>query len=248
MIKHILVLILFSGLEATSTNSYEDLIAHSLIARGDKPALHLGCGENHLKGHVNIDFPRENRPLHTGFAADYYCDLTQLCFPENSISKIENHHVFEHFPRPVSMALLCAWHVWLKPRGTLIIETPDFDQGIWRYLNSNSFEEQQIIIRHLFGSHEKNWAVHWDAWSKNKFIRILTSLGFEIQSVRSFSWQSTDNIEIIASKKEEYGPAELREIAKDLLKLSKVNNSSSENKMWENWCEDYDQALKLMIQ
>jgi predicted SAM-dependent methyltransferase len=231
-----------------ATNNYEDLIAQGVIAKEDKPALHLGCGEQHINGYVNIDFPRENRPLHTGSAADYYYDITKLSFPKNSISKIENHHVFEHFPRPVSMALLCAWHTWLLPKGKLIIETPDFDQGIRRYLNSNSFAERQIIIRHLFGSHEENWAVHWDGWYKDKFVQILTSLGFEIQSTRCFSWLSLDNIEIIASKEKEYNIVELREKAKELLKLSKVDNFTSEDKMWEKWCNDFDAALELMTQ
>lgn len=236
--------ILMSATIAAET-SYDDLVNLKLIASGEKPALHLGCGDVHLNGYINIDFPKENRPLHTGFAADYYADVTRLRFPRNSVSKIENHHMFEHFPRPVSLALLCAWQIWLQDQGELVIETPDFDQGIQRYLTSRSFEEKQIIIRHLYGSHEEQWAVHWDGWYGEKFMRILTALGFEIVSMRQFSWFCIDNVEVIAKKTRKYSVAELRAIAQTLLKLSMVN--ASEASMWQKWCADFNQALDLMI-
>ncbi len=228
-------------------DTYEDLVQRGLIARGDKPSLHLGCGENHIAGYVNIDFPLKDRPLHTGAAADIYHDITTLSFPNSSIQKIENHHVFEHFSRSVSLALLCAWQFWLCPGGTVTIETPDFDQGIQRYLKTKAFQEKQVIIRHLFGSHEESWAVHWDGWYKEKFIHVLTSLGFEILSVRCFSWGLLDNVIVTAAKTREMSPDQLRMKARELLKASMVDNSISEHQMWKKWCNDFDGALDKML-
>lgn len=232
---------------AFAMSTYDNLVELRLIAPGDKPSLHLGCGENHISGYINIDFPLSNRPLHTALSADYYHDISKLRFPNNSVSHIENHHVFEHFSRPTSLALLCAWFDWLSVGGTLKIETPDFDAGILRYSKSQSFQEKQIVIRHLFGSHEENWAVHWDGWYREKFIHILKSIGFNIKSVQPFSWQSLDNIEVIAIKEKEIHINELREKAMELLKLSMVDNSDSEIKMWEKWCHDFNEAFTLML-
>lgn len=246
MIKNLFICVFCLG-SVWGSDSYEDLVQRGLISRGDKPSLHLGCGENHINGDINIDFPLENRPLHTGTAVDYHHDITTLCFPDHSVDKIENHHVFEHFSRPMALALLCAWHTWLCQGGILIIETPDFDGGIRRYLNTSSFEEKQIIIRQLFGSHEESWAVHWDGWYKEKLIHILTTLGFRIESVRCYSWRSLDNIEVIAIREQEISPDNLKKRAMELLRMSMVDDSISENKMWEKWCIDFNKALDCML-
>lgn len=238
------ILLLFVSAEAS--NSYTDLVEDGLISLDVKAALHLGCGEVHLPGYINIDFPKKERSLHSGSAADYYCNITQLYFPKGSINKIENHHVFEHFSRPVSLALLCAWSVWLCEEGTLVIETPDFEFAINRYQESNSFEERQVIIRHLFGSHEAAWAVHWDAWNKDKFSRILIALGFEIQNIQHSSWRSTDNIQVIAKKIKTYSISELKLIINNILKYSMVD--ASEALMLEIWQQDFEKALYPMIE
>ena len=232
-------------LHATVT-TYDDLIEKNLIHQGETPALHLGCGETHINGYINIDFPMENRPLHKKETADYYSDITKLTFPPGAIKAIENHHIFEHFSRPISIALLCAWHYWLTDGGELVIETPDFAHGIQRYLKTKSFEEKQIIIRHLFGSQEAPWALHWDGWSEDKFRHFLTELGFDIISINCSSWNCIDNILVISKKQSSKTIAELQIIGKKLLKLSMVNASESEVLMWEGWCKDFEEALFQM--
>jgi predicted SAM-dependent methyltransferase len=233
------------SIKLMASNTYEELTNLKLIANGDAPSLHLGCGDVHLNGYVNIDFPKENRGLQKGGAADYYGDLRLLRFPTKSVGKIENHHVFEHFSRPQSLALLCAWHTWLVDGGALVIETPDFDSAIERYLNTKSFKDKQVIIRHLFGSHEADWAVHWDGWGLEKFRHILTALGFSFESARCFAWQATDNIEVSVKKIKHYTLPELRSIAKELFELSKVDKT--EVGMGLKWLSDFNQALDLMV-
>jgi FkbM family methyltransferase len=240
------LLFAFSSLCAYSTN-YDDLVSKNLIQEGDKPSLHLGCGEHHIDGYINIDFPIENRTLHKNQAADYFFDISKLSFPQNSIHAIENHHVFEHFSRATSLALLCAWHYFLEESGALVIETPDFARGIKRYSKTHSFKTKQAIIRHLFGSQEAPWALHWDGWSEDKFRHILSKLGFSIISVNCFSWECLDNILVTAKKGANKNIIELKEIGKELLKLSMVNTTDSEIEMWKGWCTDFEQALDQMI-
>ena len=232
---------------ADSENSYQALVNKNLIQIGDKPSLHLGSGESYLPGYINIDLPFTDRPLHTKNGPDYFCNILDLRFPFNSIEKIENHHMFEHFSRPVSLALLCAWGLWLDSDGELLIETPDFENAIKRYLSTPSFQSQQIIIRHLFGSHEADWAYHYDGWYYEKFKHTLSAFGFVIEDVKYNFWQNTDNIIIKAKKIHTYSPSQIKQIAYDLLQLSCVDQSLSEYKMWKGWCNDFDNAFSKMI-
>jgi len=236
----------FSSLFAFSS-TYDKLIEKNLISPGEKPRLHLGCGESHINGYINIDFPMDCRPLHLKETADYFYDISRLTFPSKSVEAIENHHVFEHFSRASSIALLCAWHYWLVEGGELVIETPDFENGITRYLNEPSFKVKQSITRHLFGSQEASWALHWDGWSKDKFQFFLSQLGFHVFYINNFSWECLDNILVRAKKEQHKTIDQLKKIGKELLKLSLINTTESEIDMWEGWCEDFEKALDQMI-
>jgi predicted SAM-dependent methyltransferase len=64
--------------------------------------LHLGCGQRHLEGYINIDFPASEHSVQDKSVADIQADITQLSYPASSIDEVRLHHVFEHFPRPVA--------------------------------------------------------------------------------------------------------------------------------------------------
>ncbi len=127
--------------------------------------LHLGCGRNYLEGYVNIDLPSEDQELMKA-KADVYKDIRDLEYPDNSIDKIRNHHLLEHFTRQEALKLLLQWRKWLKPNGFLVIETPDFEKCIELFLKSD-VNTKFKIARHIFGSHESDWAVHKNYWDKN---------------------------------------------------------------------------------
>jgi len=228
-------------------NTYTDLVSKQIIKNGDKPFLHLGCGQNYLQGYVNIDLPWEQRSLHSLNIPDYFSNVLDLRFPNRSVMKIESHHMFEHFSRPKALALLCAWAWWLDIGGILLIETPDFEAAIHRYLGTNSFLEKQVILRHLFGSHEANWAYHYDGWCKEKFSRIFSALGLLLDEVSYSSWKSTDNIIVKAIKTDGFSIERLRNSAFMLLKESSVDESLSEKVLWEVWCNEFDESLNKMI-
>ena len=163
--------------------------------------LHLGCGNRYMEGYINIDFPPEDHTIQTDLVADKYEDITRLDYPENSITEIRLHHVFEHFTRADALALLCRWRDWLKPGGLLRIETPDV-MACCKLIVSpfTSYSIKQQVMRHLFGSHEAGWAVHCDGWYKQKFITTLNMLGFVNLEFSHNKWGALRNIDVRAIK------------------------------------------------
>jgi len=147
--------------------------------------LHLGCGRNYLKGYVNIDLPSEKQELMKA-KVDIYKDIRDLDYSENSVEEIRNHHLLEHFTRQEALKLLLKWRHWLKPGGFLVVETPDFEQCIKLFLKSD-MKTRFKVGRHIFGSHESDWAIHRDFWTKDKFEFILTKLGFKIVDIQQFN-------------------------------------------------------------
>lgn len=207
--------------------------------------LHLGCGESHLNGYVNLDFPSSEHTVQTRQGADAFADITKIAFPSESVDEVRSHHTFEHFDRQAALALLCKWHDWLKVGGTLVIETPDFEGSMQLLMNSRySYTQKQSIMRHVFGSHEAHWAMHYDGWYKDKFEHVLSALGFTNIYCEFTQWQLTKNI-IVRAQKTAAAPAEIvQHRAKQILRDSMVDNSSSEEKMWQTWCSLFDTLLE----
>lgn len=223
-----------------------ELESHQLITQNEPIRLHLGCGENHFPGYVNIDFPASEHTVQQIQGADAFADITRMRAKPLSLDEVRNHHVFEHFSRPVALALLCAWHDWLKVGGKLHIETPDFDASLRLLTNpKTTYADKQIIIRHLFGSHEASWAVHCDGWYKEKFQHMLQELGFGKFHFKKLGSKPIKNIAVLAEKEIELSREELRKKAKLLLKENLVNES--ENALWAVWCDLFDQAFDHLI-
>jgi len=144
----------------------------------DEPIkLHLGCGMNYLEGYVNVDLPPDGQTvMHS--RADVYKDIRELEYADSSVDEIRTHHLLEHFSRPEALKLLLQWRKWLKPRGLLFVETPDFESAIKAFVRG-SLREKFQIARHLFGSQESGWALHKDFYGEEKFRFILGKFGFE---------------------------------------------------------------------
>lgn len=203
--------------------------------------LHLGCGESHLNGYINIDFPPSEHTVQTRQGADAFADITKIAFPPQTVDEIRSHHTFEHFDRQAALTLLCKWHDWLKVGGTLVIETPDFEGSIKLLMDRKySYAQKQSIMRHIFGSHEAYWAMHYDGWYKDKFEHVLSTLGFTEVHCEFTQWQLTKNIIVRAKKTKDLSTQTVRSYAKEILRDSMVDNSVSEEKMWQTWCTVFD--------
>ena len=163
--------------------------------------LHLGCGQRYLDGYLNIDFPPDQHTVQINSVADQHHNLLELRYPAGSIKEIRSHHVFEHFSRPVALALLATWNAWLEVEGILRIEVPDFTRTALSILNPLSSAEVRCVgLRHLFGSNEAPWAVHYDGWTKANFILAGEATGFRVDSIKRNHHKHTYNIEFFASK------------------------------------------------
>ncbi len=200
--------------------------------------LHLGCGEVYLPGYINVDFPPSRHSVQQHSKADIFFDITQLHYPSGTIDEIRLHHVFEHFERPVALRLLIDWYDWLKEGGRLIIETPDFRRCVQAYLNNTNLNDQLKIVRHLFGSHETSWAVHYDGWYRERFTHVLTTLGYRNLEFTTGEWQGIYNMTVTSTKKSPVvSKAEQIDHARTILRLSLVDESPTEMRMLETWME-----------
>ncbi len=217
--------------QALNTASYPD----------KRLKLHLGCGETYFPGYINVDFPPSRHSVQQHSKADIFADLSQLHYPSGTVDEIRLHHVFEHFERPVALRLLIDWYGWLKEGGQLIIETPDFHRCVREYLRSQALGDQLRILRHLFGSHEATWAVHYDGWYRERFTKVLTALGYQDLEFTTGEWQGTYNITVIGTKRSPVvSKANQIDRVRDILRLSLVDDSPTETRMLQTWMEQFE--------
>ncbi len=226
----------------------KDLCAQLKVAglwQEDQPLrLHLGCGENHFAGYINIDYPPANHTVQATAGADIYANIRELKLPQNSIDEIRSHHFFEHFDRQMALALLCSWHHALKVGGVLTIETPDFKRSMQLMQSPEySYEQKQYVLRHIFGSHEAFWAYHYDGWYQEKFVHILKKLLFNEIAINTTQYLLLANIIVSAKKESIQDYSFLAAQAKNILRDSMVNTTTSEEKLWNVWCSAFDEAL-----
>lgn len=216
--------------------------------------LHLGCGRYYLDGYVNIDYPPAEHTVQRDIRADVYRDIVSLDYAAGSVEEIRLHHVFEHFPRPTALALICRWRDWLEVGGTLRIETPDLRTSLSSLVSPFvSYSRKQQVIRHLFGSHESKWAVHWDGWYEARFRHTLTALGFSSLSFKHTKWGALRNVEVIAAK--DHGAfsfetylASVEQLFKESLILDPAEPDQvpdSELQLLNVWIEHWKQTYQL---
>jgi FkbM family methyltransferase len=203
--------------------------------RGEPLRLHLGCGEQHLAGYINIDYPPEQHNV-MDVQADAWADVTRLGFPESSVDEVRLHHVFEHLNRVTALAMLIKWHRWLKPGGMLRIETPDLLGSARTIAGEASFREKMAAVRHLAGDQAAAWAYHLDHWFPERYQRTLGALGFKIVTIKTTSWPHEphlSNVEVIATKQRQTPLDEQLLQADQLLEESTV--SPGERPTWDVW-------------
>ena len=207
--------------------------------------LHLGCGEIHLEGYLNIDFPPSSHPVQTLSGADYFQDITTLTFPKESIQEIRLHHVFEHFSRPVAAALISSWWSWLVVDGILHIEVPDFYKCALIIVNPFSAERAKMkALRHIFGSHEAPWAHHLEGWTKQIITRLLSLFGYTVLDVRRNSYKGIPNIDVFAKKRDLcLSKSDFLSLGLRFLRQYTVDDTPTEKKILRTWMKKYSETL-----
>jgi len=206
--------------------------------------LHLGCGQKYMDGYINIDYPLNEHSVQTKSVADKLADLTELRYSDKGVEEIRLHHVFEHFLRQDALALLACWNSWLVDGGTLHIEVPDFNRTALVALSPRSNERARgVALRHIFGSNEAQWAVHYEGWSEKLLKDALSALGFSVSKVRKNSWKKTHNIEVIAVKQKSVSRTSARKAVKSYLYNFTLDDSKGEQDLLNTWMKDFDNQL-----
>ncbi len=207
--------------------------------------LHLGCGETYLPGYINIDFPSERHTVQRTSRADIHADIRELRYPSGAVEEVRLHHVFEHFDRGTAVRLLIEWYDWLEVGGMVVIETPDFEKCAQAFISRRREEDRLKALRHIFGSHEAPWAVHFDGWYQAKFDLFLKSLGYCDLAFSASEWRGTYNITVTARKLQPLTTRDAQvEAGEKLLRLSLVDDSHSEERMIGVWMERIRQSGK----
>jgi hypothetical protein len=198
--------------------------------------LHLGCGERYLDGYVNIDFPPSEHSVQQSSPADVFADITALSYEPGSVAEVRLHHVFEHFDRPTALRLLIDWRLWLGDDGLLVIETPDVERCMRDFVLRPG--RRGVALRHVFGSHEAGWAVHWDGWYEARYRETLAALGYDRLRFERARWHGTHNITVHARPRlPRPERSALLEQAQRLLRDSLVDDSDTEQRLLEHWMQ-----------
>jgi predicted SAM-dependent methyltransferase len=193
--------------------------------------VNLGSGCMSKLGYLNVDLPEtiyENRTK-----PDIEIDFTSIYFDNGSLETILFSHTLEHFQRHEAIILLIKFNHWLKLNGELYIYVPDINACIQEFISCN-YERKKEIIRHAFGSHEGQWAIHCEGYFNDMLKEILTSCGFSQIEFKNISGQwpyieciskkiNKPNIDLIKNYLKDFSPNDeillnywLKEIQKEL--------------------------------
>jgi len=206
--------------------------------------LHLGCGQRHFEGYKNIDYPLSEHSVQKTSVADEHANLLELKYPSESIEEVRLHHVFEHFTRAQACALLSGWNSWLQPLGKLHIEVPDFERtarAVLRMFSNN--KAQSVGLRHIFGSQEAHWAVHYEGYTKKRLKDFLEMYGFKTIEIKQEQYLDTYNIQIIGQKIKKLTRKECKAITEKYLSGFKVADVEGEQVLLDYWMNDFEVQL-----
>lgn len=147
--------------------------------------LHLGCGEKHIDGYINIDI----RPMNSVDKVDNIKYLRS--FKKNSVDVIYSASVLEHFIRWEYKNALKRWYDILKPEGILRLGVPDFEAIVNYYI-----EEKKIdpIMGLLYGGQDYDQNFHYVCWDFKKIKKDLEEIGFK--NIHRYDWRDTEHSNI----------------------------------------------------
>jgi len=132
--------------------------------------LHLGCGYVYKPGYINID-------KFDSSVADKIVDIANLPFKSNSIDLIEASQLIEHFDYVHCKYILSEWFRVLKPKGTLILETPDLEKSFKKFISSN-LETQKTTLQWIYGI-DSSGMQHKTGFTFNLLKDLLGEIGFD---------------------------------------------------------------------
>jgi len=138
--------------------------------------LNLFCGNESLKGYINIDI----KP-----PADMVCDCTKLDkIKDESVDEILCYHGIEHLPLAKVDEAIKEWKRKLKKGGKLVLEVPDLEEICKIFINAKpserweSYNNGPALINHIYGSQANEYEFHKSGYTKESLITLLNKHGF----------------------------------------------------------------------
>jgi SAM-dependent methyltransferase len=155
--------------------------------------INYGCGQRVLPGYYNVDavlHPDAKEKPQLIYAAEFDKEgnlIHKLPLDDGCASELMAIHVFEHFYRYNSEAILKEWHRLLKTDGLLILELPDLIkccQNILMGLDGETKKGKhpdQLGRWGLYGDPrlKDHFMTHPWGWAPRELMRILKHNGFK---------------------------------------------------------------------
>ena len=147
--------------------------------------LHLGCGNKHINGFINID--ARDLP-----SVDLVEDVKTLkSFDNNSIDLIYASHILEHITRVEYTDVLTKWYNLLKSGGILRIAVPDIEKVFQHYQNNGDLRQLRGF---LWGGQSHGFNYHYCGWDFKTLEEDLLKIGFS--EIKRYEWRETEHCEI----------------------------------------------------
>ena len=138
--------------------------------------LHLGCGNDYLKGYVNCDISREVN-------ADKIIDLEKkLPFSNNSVSEVIANHVFEHVHNFIP--LMHELHRICKKNAVINVKTPFY--AAWGQFNDPT--HVRFFTPFTFNYFKKGNYSHEVSASKDMIEVESVKINFGIGTSSKLNW------------------------------------------------------------
>jgi hypothetical protein len=139
--------------------------------------INVGCGYDKKPGYLNIDVDPACAP--------------DLLIRNNDHSAIPHRHfeevyakdVLEHVPRPAVLGALLDWASWLKPGGTLFVQTSSILDTADRLREAKTFADQNAWTICLFGNQAHPGDFHHVGFTALTLKVHLLAAGFEIDEI-----------------------------------------------------------------
>ncbi|MCA9335376.1 hypothetical protein KC967_00545 [Candidatus Saccharibacteria bacterium] len=125
--------------------------------------VNLGSGSFIIPEYINVD----HREID---GVDVIADIGQLPYEPISLTEIYSSHVVEHFTERKLRELLKYWYGLLKPKGTIVMITPDIESMVFDYADKRITWDnlRQVVM----GGQDYNSDYHFNMFSKGYMKKL----------------------------------------------------------------------------
>ena len=157
--------------------------------RGKVMKLNLGCGDRLLDGYVNVDVRGD--ACGRGVVRDFAETLTAFEGELGLVEEVRAVHVIEHLRRPGGLRpnvedALRRWCALLRVGGRVVIECPDFEKLVWRYVVGMANGKAEPHLKSwIFGLGKHADDEHRWGYGRRDLAGLVGRCGFRVTSVRN---------------------------------------------------------------